>query len=931
MSSLSPILLFTLLLSPFLAALVLALLPRAGRRTSAAVAGAAALLGLAVLAALGPSVFAGEVLRYSAEWMPQLGLAFSLRLDGFAWMFALLVLGIGVLVVMYAHRYLDAADPPRRFFASLALFMGAMLGIVISGNLLLLVVFWELTSLASFLLIGYWNGKREARRGARMALAVTGAGGLALLAGVLMIGRVVGSFELDVVLDSASQLQAHPLYGAILACVLLGAFTKSAQFPFHFWLPHAMAAPTPVSAYLHSATMVKCGVFLLARLHPALAGSDEWFLVVSSVGLITLLSGAVIALFQQDIKGLLAYSTISHLGLITLLLGMGSAMALVAAVFHILNHAVFKASLFMTAGIIEHETGTRDMRRLNGLAKFMPITAFLAIAASLAMAGIPLFNGFLSKEMFLTETLNVPHIAGLHLLIPALAVLAAAFSVAYSLRFFHEVFFGGEPKRIEGRPHEPPRLMRLPVEVLVLVVLAVGLLPSLTIGPLLALGAQGALNGPLPEFTLAIWHGFNLPLLMSVIGISGGVALWAVLNRMGALKADSRASLGQRGFDLALAALIFASTRLLRLLETARLPHYLGWTLLAAALAAAVAFADGLPWGTHPTHPASMGAIALWAAGLAATFAIIRAYRQRLHAVLLVGAIGLGVALTFVLLSAPDLALTQIMVECISILLLLLALRYLPQESPRERGWLSKVWRAVLALVGGGLVGGLAYAVMTQPLASISEYFLRTSKTEGGGLNVVNVIIVDYRALDTLGEMTVVGITALIIAALLHGAKPSPLAPPIDPRHGGTSLMLQVVAQWLLPLAVALALFFYLRGHNAPGGGFVAALVLVGVLYLQALGGGIALAQRQLRLDWVAWIGWGLLAATLTGMGAFYFEHPFLTSSTPYVLVPGLEWLGEIPLASAMGFDAGVFLVVTASLILVLLRLSRMRLVEGRE
>ena len=375
-----------LLASPFVAALVLALMPRAGRALSASVVGAGAVLGLAGLLALGPSVFAGEVPRFAADWLPELGLAFSLRLDGFAWMFALLVLGIGALIVLYAHWYLADEDPPQRFFASLALFMGAMLGVVVAGNLLLMVVFWELTSIASFLLIGFWNGQREARRGARMALAVTGAGGLALLAGVLMIGRAVGSFELDVVLASAEQIQAHPLYLPALACVLLGAFTKSAQFPFHFWLPHAMAAPTPVSAYLHSATMVKCGVFLLARMYPALGGSEPWFWIVTSVGLATMLLGAYIAIFQHDLKGLLAYSTISHLGLITLLFGLSEPLAVVAGVFHLFNHAIFKAGLFMSAGIVDHECGTRDMRRINGLWKYMPHTATLVKAGVFLLA-----------------------------------------------------------------------------------------------------------------------------------------------------------------------------------------------------------------------------------------------------------------------------------------------------------------------------------------------------------------------------------------------------------------------------------------------------------------------------------------------------------------------------------------------------------------
>ena len=345
-------------------------------------------------------------LRAALPWFA--GIDFGLRMDGLAFAFALLVSAIGALVVLYA-RLLPVARRTRRrrFFATLLAFMGAMLGVVLAGNLILLVVFWELTSVTSFLLIGFWKHRADARQGARMALAITGGGGLCLLAGVLLIGHIVGSYDLDRVLAAGELIRAHPWYVPALVLVLLGAFTKSAQFPFHFWLPHAMAAPTPVSAYLHSATMVKAGVFLLARLYPALGSSEPWFYIVGTTGLVTLLLGAVVALFQQDLKGLLAYSTISHLGLITLLFGLDSPLAVVAGVFHILNHATFKASLFMAAGIIDHETGTRDMRRLNGLWKSMPITGALAIVASAAMAGVPLLNGFLSKEMFFAETLFI--------------------------------------------------------------------------------------------------------------------------------------------------------------------------------------------------------------------------------------------------------------------------------------------------------------------------------------------------------------------------------------------------------------------------------------------------------------------------------------------------------------------------------------------
>ena len=376
-----------LLALPFIGSAVAALLPTHARTAAASWAALVALAALVQVGLLYPDIAAGEVLREELRWLPSIGVNFVVRVDGFAWMFALLVTGIGMLVAVYARYYMSRDDPVPRFFSFFLAFMGAMLGVVLSGNIVQLVFFWELTSLFSFLLIGYWHHRKDARRGARMALTVTGTGGLALLAGVLLLGHVVGSYDLDAVLAAGARVQSHALYKPLLVLILLGALSKSAQFPFHFWLPRAMAAPTPVSAYLHSATMVKAGVFLLARFWPVLAGTEPWFWLVTSAGLATLLLGAYLAMFQNDLKGLLAYSTVSHLGLITLLLGLNSALAAVAAVFHIINHATFKASLFMAAGIVDHESGTRDIRRLSGLRHAMPITATLALVASAAMAG----------------------------------------------------------------------------------------------------------------------------------------------------------------------------------------------------------------------------------------------------------------------------------------------------------------------------------------------------------------------------------------------------------------------------------------------------------------------------------------------------------------------------------------------------------------
>jgi len=503
------------LLLPFVGSALAALLPPNARNREAWLAGVVTLAGVLVMGLQYPAIAAGEVLHYEVPWLPGLGLSFSLRLDGFAWQFAMLVLVIGLLVVLYARYYMSPSDPVPRFFAFFLAFMGSMLGIVLSGNLVQLAMFWELTSLMSFLLIGYWHHRPDARRGARMALVITVAGGLCLFAGVLMMGQVAGGYELDRVLASGELIRAHPWYRPMLVLIALGALTKSAQFPFHFWLPRAMAAPTPVSAYLHSATMVKAGVFLLTRLWPVLAGTPEWSWLIGGAGLVTLLLGAFVAIFQHDLKGLLAYSTLSHLGLITLLLGIGSPLAAIAAIFHTMNHATFKASLFMAAGIIDHETGTRDMRRLSGLYRAMPITATLAMVAAAAMAGVPLLNGFLSKEMFFAEALEVGSTRDYRMAIAA--TVAGVFSVTYSARFIHEVFFGPPPHDLPRTPHEPPRWMRFPVELLVFACLAVGIAPGLTMGPSLHHAAVAVLGADTPAYSLAVWHGLNLPLAMSAV------------------------------------------------------------------------------------------------------------------------------------------------------------------------------------------------------------------------------------------------------------------------------------------------------------------------------------------------------------------------------------------------------------------------------
>jgi len=918
------------ILAPFLGAAFIALNRRSARLRFATTAGVATLVALVCLAPSLPGPFHGETLVWRLPWVPSLGLELALRLDGLGLLFALMILLIGLLVILYAHYYLSAEEDTGRFYASLLFFMGAMLGLVLAENVLLLLMFWELTSLSSFLLISFWQGRADARNGARMALTVTGAGGLALLGGLLLLGHIAGSYDLSVILASGDIIRAHPWYLPTLVLVLLGAFTKSAQFPFHFWLPNAMAAPTPVSAYLHSATMVKAGVFLLARLFPALAGTQEWFWLVGGTGLATLLIGAFIALFQHDLKGLLAYSTISHLGLITLLFGIGTPLAAVAGVFHIINHATFKASLFMAAGIIDHETGSRDMRRINGLWRWMPYTGALAMVAAAAMAGVPLFNGFLSKEMFFAETVGAASLARHGWVLPAAVTLAGIFAVAYSLRFIHDVFFNGEPVDLPKTPHEPPRWMKVPVEILVALCLLVGIFPALTVEPILAVAAQGVLQGPVPKHNLAIWHGFSPAVWMSVIALIGGVLvyqgrkpLFAVSDQWG-----SRWSV-KALYDLTLAAFLLLAQALTRWLDNGSLRRMLA---LLIGFALVLGYVGYLGHGgadlTGPLALTDVASIDL-AAALVGTLVLlgaavmaVRLHRRRLVAVILLGAVGLVVTLAFVTFSAPDLALTQLSVEVVTVILLLLALYFLPQHDPKEPtspwGRLSK-WRDLALSVAAGLgVGGLAWGVLTRPFESISPYFLANSVAQGGGTNVVNVILVDFRGFDTLGEVTVLALAALGVGAMLSGmhltgprydAAGRPWDP--DPHPAIMALLTRL----LLPLSLLVAVYILLRGHNLPGGGFIAGLVTAVALVMQYLANGVAWTRARLPGNLNPLIATGILLATGTGLVSLVLGYPFLTSAHGHFHLPVV---GDLELASAMAFDLGVYLVVVGATLSIL-------------
>ncbi len=949
-------LLLLLIFLPFLGSAFAAMLPANARNAEAWLSAAVAALAFASAMFLYPTIASGTVVRREIAWVPELGLSATLRMDGFSWLFSLLITGIGFLVMVYARYYMSPKDPVPRFFSFLLAFMGSMLGVVISGNLILLSIFWELTSIFSFLLVGYWYHNAAARDGARMALTITGVGGFSLLIGLILIGHIVGSYDLDDVLAAGDRIREHELYTPALLLIFLGALTKSAQFPFHFWLPNAMTAPTPASAYLHSATMVKAGVFLLARFWPVLSGTDEWFFVLGLAGMSTLLIGAYFAIFQQDLKGLLAYSTISHLGLITMLLSLGSPLGAVAAIFHMMNHATFKASLFMAAGIIDHEAGTRDMRRLSGLFNYLPITATLAMVAAAAMAGVPLLNGFLSKEMFFAETIETHRASLLDTLQPYVATLAGAFAVTYSVRFIHAVFFGPRPVDLPREPHEPPHWMRFPIELLVLACLIVGIIPGLSIGPYLHLAVVSVLGDRTPDYSLAVWHGFNTPLIMSMIATVGGVVLYMLLKRyLAHCEPDPpglRGVIGQRIFER---ILVTVSWRWARWVET-----HLGTRRLQPQLRVlvAIAFVAAL-WpimrGGVTLRMPDLGGFdpifaMVWAVGIVCAIgAAVLAKYHRLAALVLMGGAGLVTCITFVWLSAPDLAATQLVVEIVTTILILLGLRWLPKRLEQVDtvvtvwGRLRRYRDATLAIISGTGMALISYVMMTTPVVqTIGDYFLERAYPEGGGTNVVNVILVDFRGFDTMGEITVLAIVALTVFALLRRFRPasdSTDAPEqqrvqnqyddAEPdREVGETLreylmVPSVIMQWMFPVIITLAAYIFLRGHDLPGGGFAAGVIMSIGFLLQYLAGGTRWVEDRLRILPVRWIGVGLMLSALTGLGAWLFGYPFLTSYFRYLELP---FIGKMPMASALLFDLGVFVLVVGAVVLMLIAIAHQSL-----
>ncbi|GBF76889.1 Na+/H+ antiporter subunit A [Paenibacillus sp. 598K] len=783
------------ILSPFLLALLLPLLFRwtRGRQVGWAVLLAPVAL-FVYFASFLPQIGRGETILRTLPWVPSLGISFDAYVDGLGLLFALLITGVGALVVLYAIFYLDRRkEQLHHFYFYLLLFMGAMLGIVLSDNLILLYVFWELTSLSSSLLVAFWYDRDRSVYGARKSMLITVFGGFAMLAGFILLYLEGGTFSIQGLIAQADSLFGSPLFYAAMALVLLGAFTKSAQFPFHIWLPDAMEAPTPVSAYLHSATMVKAGVYLVARMMPIFGGSEVWLWALLLTGLVTMCWGSVSAIRQHDLKGILAFSTISQLGLLMLLLGIGSAAmlaggtamervyaaAVTTALVHLVNHATFKGSLFMIVGIIDHETGTRDIRRLGGLMTVMPIAFTVALFGLSAMAGLPPFNGFISKEMFFTALISLQELPGgaAWLWVAVIGWLASIFTFGYCALMLGRTFTGKfKPHNFDQEVHEAPIGLLISPIVLGSLVLLLGLFPNLLVPGLIEPAVASilpTLDPTLYSFRLSMWHGPSLELGMSLGVVILGLLLYRSMPRMAGWGwfGRERDPLN-RLYDGGLDALAVGSERITGIQMTGRLRDYLVYMLLfIIGLVTYVFYRSGsftLPTAITGEAPVYVYGVSLLL--IAATFALLQ-IKERIAFIVALGVIGLMVSLLFTIFSAQDLALTQLLVETVTVILLLLAFRRLPEMTSERIPPFSRMVKLIVStVVGVGvfLLGVSAYSYRTETgLPSISDFFKANTYELGGGQNMVNVILVDFRALDTLLEVLVLGIVGLGIMMLV--------------------------------------------------------------------------------------------------------------------------------------------------------------------
>ena len=877
----------------------------------------------------------GEILA-SYPWMPGLYLNLEFRLDALAGLFSLIILGAGALVLLYCWGYFDTNPIRLSIFGSqLTMFAMAMYGLVISDNFLVMYIFWEITSVLSFLLVSYYGERASSRRAANQALLVTTFGGLAMLLGIVLFGTQTGIWRLSEIPARSTELADVPWISAVVVLLLLGALTKSAQAPFHFWLPGAMAAPTPVSAYLHSAAMVKAGVYLIARLAPDFAPIPAWHVVVIPAGIFTMLLGGWMALKQVDLKLILAYGTVSQLGFMIAVIGIGSPSATMAGLTLVFSHSLFKAALFMIVGAIDHTTGTRDIRELSGLGRREPLVAILATISAASMAGIPPLWGFVAKEAALEATLHEELLVGMprNMMLVAF-VVGSILTMAYSLYFLWGAFarkkeheLSEDTELIDGstpavRDRDPIQFLQwLPPAVLTVLTVIFGPFP----GPL-----SDAFNQHLdvrfpgdPGEDLKLWHGITVPLMLTIVIVLVGTIMFLQRQLVARAQFD-RPALGDADalWDNMLKALRQASLRLTASTQRGSLTINLA-TIFAVLMvvpigALIIGGANDIRMILWDSPWQGMAAIILMICAVAATRA-----RNRLSIVILVGMTGYALAFMFALHGAPDLALTQVLVETIVMVVFMLVLRKLPTDvdvrkdlDNRLRAWLS---------VGTGLsVVVVAMVAMSARTATpISEFMPDLAFEIGHGRNTVNVLLVDLRAADTLGEISVLVIAATGVASLIYrtqsfqrssrrptlsSRQPRWLASGVDTEKSqNRSIMVDVVTRILFPSMILLSAYFFFSGHNAPGGGFAGGLVAGLAFTLRYLAGGREELEEALPVDPAKILGTGLLLSGAAAIIPMFMGYPPLTSG---YIEPELPLIGPVTIPSALLFDAGVYAIV---------------------
>lgn len=887
----------------------------------------------------------GEKMAAGISWLPAVGLRFSFYLDGLSLLFALLITGIGTLIIIYSGYYFQKDPSAWRFLSYLFLFMAAMLGLVMAGDIISLFIFWEGTSITSFLLVAYKSNYPEARQGAFKALFITGGGGTALLFGLLLVANITNETSLPAILQNGELLRESTLYPFTLGLLALASLTKSAQFPFHIWLPRAMSAPTPASAYLHSATMVKAGIYLMARLNPVLGETELWFWLFSIIGLITMVLGAYLGLKQNDLKALLAYSTISQLGVLMMLIGQDTDIAFKALVVGVLAHALYKSALFLVAGTVDHESGTRDLRLLGGLRQKMPITAVLAVIAGFSMAGLPPMFGFLAKETLLATAVHPTLPSLVSWVLAAGTVVAGALMLAQAGLLVNGTFWG-LPGKAVAKAHEAPRLMLLAPAIPALLSLAIGLLPEPEIlAALLAKGAGAAFGGDV-KVSLALWTGLNVPLLLSIVAISLGTTLFYFRQPIRQWQNEFAPNLDlNRGFTATLHGIDWLANQVTRL-QNGRLRFYLSIIILGMVSLVAL-FTQGqfnqllftVQNNVNFSWTGGQDFLRLVAILVAMGAAIASVLLKRdFAAIVALGASGLSIAVLMVLEPAPDVALVQIVVDILSVVILVLALRLLPRKERQnalalnvEVVHLHRIRNLIVAVISGLVVTVITlFALTTRERVSIvTPFFVQNAKPLTAAKDIVGAIIVDFRALDTMIEIAVFSMAGLGMFTLLREAtralgdamgeeRPLPISSVSFGIFGlRTSAFIRALARLSLPLAIIIGATHMMYGHDQPGDGFTAGVIIgLAIAFAYVVFG---YTETRQRYGWLSapLIASGIFLLLLAGTSGWLINGTFL-STVDYGAMLNLPLPTGFNLSSSFLFEVAICLSVLGSVFFML-------------